>query len=105
MTGTKQVAGYIALSTVQVVVELLPEELRVGLPRYPGPAVRIGKIAVNLPFNGAGGERWLFWQAFLIDAIDDKAKNFYLRYGFIPLKTHPLTLVLPKPTIKAAIGS
>ena len=42
--------------------------------------------------------------AVLVDAIDEKAKAFYLKYGFIPFEEHPLTLFLPLATIKEAIG-
>jgi hypothetical protein len=42
--------------------------------------------------------------AVLVDAIDEKAKSFYVKYGFIPFEGHPLTLFLPLATIKAAIG-
>jgi hypothetical protein len=42
--------------------------------------------------------------AVLVDAIDEKAKSFYIKYGFVSFNFHPLTLFLPLATIKAAIG-
>jgi hypothetical protein len=42
--------------------------------------------------------------AFLVDAIAEKAKSFYVKYGFIPFEGHSLTLFLPLATVKAAIG-
>jgi len=41
--------------------------------------------------------------AVLVDAIDEKAKGFYLKYGFIPFEGHPLTLVLPLATVTSAM--
>ncbi len=35
-----------------------------------------------------------------VDAIDDKAKQFYLKYEFIPFEDSPLSLFLPLKTIK-----
>lgn len=86
--------------------------------RYPVPAFRIGKLAVDRDFQGNGVGRWLLTQALLkavevshsaavfavlVDAIDEKAKAFYLKYGFIPLEERPLTLFLPLATIETAI--
>ena len=33
--------------------------------------------------------------ALLVDAKDDSAKNFYLKYGFVSLIDEPMTLFLP----------
>ncbi len=41
--------------------------------------------------------------AVLVDAIDEKAKAFYVKYGFIPFEEKPMTLFLPVATIKAAV--
>ena len=34
-------------------------------------------------------------RALLVHALDDKAKQFYLHYGFVESPLHPLTLMLP----------
>ena len=113
------VAGYFTISTAQIVSAELPETLRIKLPRYPVPAFRIGKLAVNKELQGLGVGQWLLHQALekavlvsrdvaiyaiLVDAIDEKAKQFYLKYGFIPFQEFPLTLFLPLETIKNARG-
>ena len=36
--------------------------------------------------------------ALLVHALDDKAKQFYLHYGFVESPLHPLTLMLPLHT-------
>ena len=120
ITETQDVAGYLTISTAQITTDSLPEELRAKLPRYPVPAFRIGKLAVDHRFQGLGVGSWLLTQAFqkaveiaqnvglfaiLVDAIDEKAKRFYLKYGFIPFIEQPLTLFLPLATIKVAMGN
>ncbi|HDH17043.1 MAG TPA: GNAT family N-acetyltransferase, partial [Gammaproteobacteria bacterium] len=40
----------------------------------------------------------------LIDAIDEKAKGFYLHFGFIELSGHDLKLFLPFETIDQLFG-
>ncbi len=117
-TETGRVAGYLTISTAGIAAESLPDELRASLPRYPVPAMRVGRLAVDLQFQGAGVGRWLLTQAFrkavvvsqhvgmyavLVDAIDERAKAFYLKYGFIPFEGHPLTLFLPVATILSAM--
>lgn len=37
--------------------------------------------------------------AVVVDAIDDRARRFYERYGFQALKDHPNRLYLPVATI------
>ena len=71
--------------------------VRVG---YPVPAVRLGTLAVATPTQGMGISGELLRDALLrtvsllreagtrvvlVDAIDEKAKAFHERYGFIPL--------------------
>ena len=41
--------------------------------------------------------------AVLVDEINEKAKAFYVKYGFIPFEEHPQTLFLPPATIENAI--
>lgn len=104
-------------SNAQIEATNLPESITRKLPRYPVPAFRIGKLAVDSRFQGMGVGSWLLKMALqraldvsasvgifavLVDAIDDKAKDFYLRYGFIPMDDHPLTLYLPLATIRQA---
>jgi GNAT superfamily N-acetyltransferase len=118
LTDDHQLAGYFTVSTAEITAESLPEQTKATLPRYPVPAFRIGKLAVDHRFQGGGVGRWLLTQAFykavevsenaavfavLVDAIDEKAKAFYLKYGFIPFEEHPLTPFLPIATIKEAL--
>lgn len=111
------VTGYMTLSNAQIESSTLPESMKAALPRYPVPAFRIAKLAVDVKYQGMGVGSWLLRNALqraldisasvgifavLVDAIDDTAKGFYLKYGFIPLQDHALTLFLPLATIRKA---
>jgi hypothetical protein len=38
-----------------------------------------------------------------VDASDEPARNFYLRYGFVALQDAPLSLLLPIKTIQESM--
>ena len=114
------VTGYMTLSNAQIEIDLLPDTLRAKLPRYPVPAFRIGKLAVDLRCQGAVVGAWLLRAALekalsvstsvgiyaiIADTIDEKAKTFYLKYGFIAFVEHPLTLFLPLATIASGYSA
>ena len=118
--GAKEgVVGYVTLASAQVDARKLPQALRSRLPRYPVPAFRIAKLAVDTRFQGAGVGSWLLRRALekalsvagevglyavIVDAIDEKARGFYLKYGFVAFAEHPLTLFLPLATIARAFA-
>ena len=110
MDKVEGVVGYMTLASAQVEARSLPEEMRAKLPRYPVPACRIAKLAIDTRFQGAGAGSWLLRQALekalsvsaevglyavIVDAIDEKAKGFYLKYGFKAFSEYPLMMFLP----------
>jgi GNAT superfamily N-acetyltransferase len=115
----KGLVGYVTLASAQVEAPKLPETLRSRLPRYPVPAFRIAKLAVDTRYQGVGVGSWLLRRALekalsvstevgvyvvIVDAIDEKAKGFYLKYGFVAFAKYPLTLFLPLATIARAFA-
>ena len=113
--GNKRVIGYYTLSSADVEFENLPGDQKKHIPRYPIPAMRIGRFAVDTSVQRCGlGERllidalrrvmWISEQAgvrlILVDAKDEKAKQFYIRYGFLEFPDHPMNLFLPIDTAK-----
>ena len=114
----KKILGYYSVSMAQVTFEELPEDLSKCIPRYyPVSALRIGKLAVDRSTQGMGLGGELLRDALmralvlsseigtcvvLVDAIDENAKRFYERYGFVALLDLPLSLVLPVETIAEA---
>ena len=111
-----QVAAYYTIAAASVpFVDLPPEQAR-RLPRYPTlPAVRIGRLAVDKRFQGRGLGAALLVDAtrrtlqaapaaytLVVDAKNDKAVAFYLRYGFRPLVSDPRRLYIPLATAQKA---
>lgn len=112
------VLGYYTLSMAGVPLERVPSNLRSKMPRYPSvPAIRLGRLAVSIEARGRGlGEFLLMdamhralqnevaWAAFIVDAKDETARAFYLRYGFLAFTDDPNHLFLPKPTVETALA-
>jgi GNAT superfamily N-acetyltransferase len=115
LSEENRIAGYFTLSNAQIERLAIPEQENIKLPRYPIPAVRIGRLAVDKTVQGKGIGAWLLVRALekalqvsgisgnyavMVDAIDERAKSFYLKYGFLPLNNHPLSLFLPLKKIQ-----
>lgn len=109
--NAEKIAGYYTLSSASISLTLIPSDLAKKLPRYPSvPAVRVGRLAVDLKYQGSGLGKVLLADvvkrviqsgigsyAILVDAIDDQAEAFYLKFGFQKLKlaTDDRMLFLP----------
>ncbi|KDB09358.1 GCN5-related N-acetyltransferase [Burkholderia sp. lig30] len=108
------VAGYYTLSAASVALEELPHEVARKLPRYPSiPAVRMGRLAVDLKYRGKGLGAALLVNALqraakseipavalTVDAKDETAAAFYRHFGFMQLTNDPLALFLPLAAVK-----
>ena len=113
------VDGYYTISSSAIEFQSLPEENQRKLPAYPVPAALIGRLAVDISCQGEGLGTELLVNALLrivrasseigiytvrVDAIDERAKQFYLKHEFIPFQDSPLSLFLPLKTIKREFG-
>ncbi len=112
-----EILGYYTISSGTVRFTQLPAHLK--LPRYPIPTAHIGKLATDLSVQGQG-----LGEALLIDALEkveaaskaigikvvelialtEKAKAFYLRYGFDELTDDPLRLYMHMDTIRKVVA-
>ena len=107
---TNKVVGFYSLSMGEINLLSLPDKLVKKLPKHPVPVARMGRLAVDLNFQGQGLGKFLLVDAMkrvqsasgavgvyalLVDAKDEPAKAFYLKYGFITLSDQPMTLFLP----------
>ena len=114
-SGQTHVAGYFTISTGSVTFDTIPEHTRNRLPRYPIPTVHIGRLAVDVKSQGRGLGEVLLIEAlrrgamasasvgvYAVDviALQDRAKTFYLRYGFVEMLDQPLHLFLPIQTAR-----
>lgn len=110
-----RVLGYYAISTHRVVHDVLPVAEAKGLPRLDVPVVLIGRLAVDRSVQGQGLGGLLLVDALRrsmhiseqvgiraveVDAVDDDARNFYLKFGFRPLLDDPRHLFLPMHEIR-----
>jgi GNAT superfamily N-acetyltransferase len=113
--GQNCVRGYYSLSAHQVVYESLSEAEAKRLPEIDMPVILLGRLAVDKTVQGRGlGEellvdalrraeqvaRQIGVRAVEVHAIDDEARAFYLRYGFIPLQDDQRHLYLPMTIIR-----
>lgn len=104
------VLGYYTLSAAQVETAQISEAERKGLPRFPVPCFRMGRLAVSKNQQGKklGGKlvalavsrcrhakKEIAAYALLVDAKDEKAKSFYEHYGFTACSDQPMTLYSP----------
>jgi len=110
--ATGRPAGFYTMASASIPTPDLPAEITKRLPRYPSiPAVRIGRLAVDLDFRGRAMGAALLADAIhrvlqappavfglLVDAKDDSAVTFYQHHGFEPLTSQPRTLFLPVAT-------
>jgi GNAT superfamily N-acetyltransferase len=99
-----------------LVMALKPGQVSTKLTRADIPALLLARFAIDRQWQGRQiGKALLFdvlkraalvaeltgLYAVVLDAINDRAKSFYLRYGFRELLDDPLHLYLPVETILA----
>lgn len=110
------VCGFYTISMGSVEFDSVPEKMKKGLPKYPTPVAKIGRLAVDENAKGNGVGKFLLIDAFhriyeasrsvaafavVVDAKDEEAKEFYIHFGFIECKDSDLTLFLPMETINS----
>ena len=114
--GSPLIAGYYTLSAHSIALSGLDTAARKKLPRYPDiPTALLGRLARDLRFRGDGvGElllldalkraarssRQVGTYAVTVDAIDDTAAAFYVRFGFLGLAGYPKRFYLPVASIE-----
>lgn len=109
------ICGYYALSTHRVRHEVLSRDDSKGLPQMDVPVVLLGRLAVDCSCQGQGLGALLLVDALRrtaqisdqvgvrameVDAIDDDAKKFYVKFGFRPLRDDPRHLYMPMHEIR-----
>ena len=107
-----RVVGYYSLAAGAVLRTLATGSVRRNMPD-PVPVLVLARLAVKRDAQGMQLGAALLQdavnravsvsqnagvRALLVHALDDKAKQFYLHYGFGESPLHPLTLMLPLHT-------
>ncbi|MBF0266551.1 MAG: GNAT family N-acetyltransferase [Gammaproteobacteria bacterium] len=116
----KRVIGFYSLSANSLDPELLPNNLRKKLPKFPLPVSLLGRLAIDKKFKSQGVGKMLLVDsmkrvyyasqslavyALIVEAINEDAKKYYEKFGFIPLPDQPFKLFLPLSTIESLINS
>lgn len=110
----QNVVGYYALAAGAVSQARAPGAIRRNLPE-PIPVAVLARLAVHSRWAGKGIGRGLFKdavlrtlqasrelgiRALLCHAIDEKARSFYLKHGFVESPIDPMTLMLGLPRLR-----
>ena len=116
--GSDRVVAYDCLCAGSVARADAPGAVRRNMPD-PVPAVLLGRLAVDLDFQGAGLGGGLIRdaagltlrvaegvgvRALLVHALSDAAVAFYRRYGFKPAPADPHVLMLLLPAARTIAG-
>jgi GNAT superfamily N-acetyltransferase len=114
--GDNVVVGYHALTAGSISREEAPERISHGLAAHPIGVVILGRLAVDLTQQGQGLGTTLLQDALtrieqaadtvgvravLVQAINETARSFYLRFGFSPTVVDDLRLMLPMKDLRA----
>ena len=106
--ASTRICAYYALTLAELENQHLPEASRRKLPRRI-PGVRLGRLAVDLQYQSKGLGELLLVDALtrvqricaqaggiglFVDAIDERAANYYRRFGFNASPDNPLLLFL-----------
>jgi len=112
---TTAICGYYSLSAASFQRDELPAEQARKLPRYPVPAVLLGRLAVDRDVQGSGLGEFLLMDAMyrtllatqvmavhamVVDAKDTSVAKFHRKYGFIDFPNNAQRLFLPMATIR-----
>jgi GNAT superfamily N-acetyltransferase len=113
-TPDPTVLGYYSLCMGSVLTAHFPPEEVRRFPKYPVPVVHLARLATDRRVRGQGLGALLLVHAlrksyeasrqiasYAVEAIakDEKARSFYLKYGFKPLIDDPLHLYLSMKTV------
>ncbi len=114
---SERIAAFYTLAAASIPIADLPADITRKLPKYPTiPAVRIGRLAVDLDFRGKGLGSGLLADALhrvlqspaaafaiIADAKEDDAVEFYGHHGFQPLIGRAGTLSLSIATAEKTL--
>ncbi|AOO79924.1 GNAT family N-acetyltransferase [Bosea vaviloviae] len=116
----RRVIGYYGLAPTAITPTALSRSLRTGQPPDPVPCLLLGQLATDRRWSGQGIGTGLLKHAFgrcvqvagliggralLVRAIDDEARSFWLRRGFVPSNSDPMMLARSLQDIAVSVRS
>ena len=115
-----KIVGFYTLTAAQIRCEEMPQEILKHSPRYPLPAIRIARFAIDKKFQKKGyGKQLLKFAfkriilvsvdigiAFVIIYAKKESKEFYEKHGFICIDESTNKYIISiKTLIKAALNN
>jgi GNAT superfamily N-acetyltransferase len=109
--ASNTISGYHTISSGSLALETVPD----NLPHHPVPIVLVGRLAVDRRFQGQGIGGLLLVDALrraqraadelgiyavAVEALSDRARSFYERFGFRALTDDRLHLYLPIKVVR-----
>lgn len=120
VTPANDIVGYYTLSAFSIDLRVLPARQLRKLPKYPKiPATLLGRLAVDRNRHGLGLGEFLLVDALsrsnratsdiasyavVVDAKNEAAVTFYLKYDFIRFSDNPNRLFLPMKVLQKLFG-
>lgn len=113
--GSPVILGFFTLTLCEVAPVSLPDKYARIYPSHALPAVRLARLAVSIKAQKQRFGELLLTEAIhktaliadqagliglFVDAKNEAARQFYLRYGFLAIPEQPLKLFLPIETIR-----
>ena len=117
--SAERVVGYFSLATGSINREDVPGKVKRNMPN-PIPVVLLGRLAVDQTLTGQGigagllkdalmriinAAEQIGVRAVLVHALDEQARNFYLKHGFYESPTNDLTLMVTVEEIQRTLGA
>jgi len=118
--GDRIVQGYYTLATGSIKFESMPPKQRKGLPsEYPIPTAYLVRLAVDKRYQRKGLGGVLLYDAmaravraaddmgihaFMVQAVSDPAKTFYIQHGFAPVEDDPLHLFVTTKVVRKLLA-
>jgi ribosomal protein S18 acetylase RimI-like enzyme len=115
------IAGFYSLSMFTLALDSIPDELARKLPRYDAiPAALIGRLARHTRTAGTGigdvllanaivrvlgAAESVAAYAIVVDAKDQRGREFYQSHGFMTLPLRPNRLFLPADVAATALAT
>ena len=117
--GSTEIIGFYSVCPASVEYDRTPESVRRGLAHHEVPLFRLGRLAVDLRFQGLGVGGDLLIRAavrcmaaaeqvggvaLLVDAKDERSAQWYKGYGGDPLADAPFSLIIPFSAFRTALA-
>ena len=114
-----KVLGYYTLAPASVEFAVAPDRVTKGQARQPVPCILLARLGIDQTMQGQGLGKHLFrdsllrayqaheiagGRAFLVHALNEAAKDFYLRLGMTPSPTNPLHIFYLFKDIRQILG-